>query len=215
MATLAKIENGVTTRDRILEAALDLFARHGFAGTSMRQLAQAVGLRESSLYNHFPGKAAIYHALIDTHGPASSAERLRSPRYQALRRDPEGFCRLYAADLLAQWCDPREQRFQEMITAERHRLAAERAHFLSTLFQEELGTVADYLSGFAAAGLIRASDPLETARLFMGGLTFVRMEHFLVPAEASDRPAAQAALERFVATFLALAGFEPRIGAGV
>src|SRR2546425_8972262 len=95
-----------STRERILEAALDLFARHGFAGTSVRQLARAVGLRESSLYNHFAGKEAIYHALIDAYGPASSAERLRQPRFQATRSDPPAFCRLYAAELLEQWCDP-------------------------------------------------------------------------------------------------------------
>ena len=73
-----------TTRARILDAALDLFARHGFAGTSVRQLARAVGLRESSLYNHFASKEAIYHALIDARrsgrcatGPPPSAGSMR------------------------------------------------------------------------------------------------------------------------------------------
>ncbi len=50
---------GTSTRERILAAALDLFAQHGFGGASMRELARRVGIRESSLYNHFPGKAAI------------------------------------------------------------------------------------------------------------------------------------------------------------
>jgi AcrR family transcriptional regulator len=192
------------TRERILDAALDLFARNGFAGTSVRQLAQAVGLRESSLYNHFAGKAAIYHALIDSHGPASSAERLRGPRYQALGREPEAFLRLYAADLLDQWCDPREQKFQEMIQAERQRLAAERAHFQETLFAEELGVVADHFRDFALAGLIRVPDPKETARLFMAGCTFIRMEHLLIPARPSSRATVAEALDRFLATFLTL-----------
>src|SRR5437899_10454278 len=117
----AAMASDPTTRERILESALDLFARHGFAGTSVRQLARAVGLRESSLYNHFVSKEAIYHALIEAYGPASSAAWLEGPRFQALRGDPAGFCRLYAAELLDQWCDPREQRFQELIASERKR----------------------------------------------------------------------------------------------
>ena len=196
----------VTTRERILDAALELFARQGFAGTSVRQLARAVGLRESSLYNHFAGKEAIYHALIDAYGPASSAGRLRTPRFQALRADPAGFCRLYAAELLAQWRDPREQRFQELVTTERNRLPEERAHYRDTLFGQEAGLVADYFRDFALAGRISAPNPRETARLFMAGLTFVRLEHFLVPAEPSPDDVAREALDRFLATFLALIG---------
>ncbi|HEX7758763.1 MAG TPA: helix-turn-helix domain-containing protein [Caulobacteraceae bacterium] len=192
------------TRDRILEAALGLFARHGYAGTSMRRLARTVGLRESSLYNHFASKEAIYHALIDAYGPASSAHRLRGARYQALRADPAGFCRLYAAELLDQWCDPREQRFQEIIAAERNRFPGERAHYFETLFIEESGLVSGYFRNFAVAGLIVTPNPRETARLFMAGLTFVRLEHFIFQAEPSPRDIAAAALERLLATFLTL-----------
>src|SRR5262245_18574541 len=99
----------LTTRESILEAALDLFAAHGYAGTSMRKLARAVGIRESSIYNHFAGKDEIIRALIEAHGPASSAGRLRGPAFQALRGDPSAFCRLYAQQLLSQWSDVREQ----------------------------------------------------------------------------------------------------------
>lgn len=193
-----------STRDRILEAALDLFARYGFAGTSVRQLARAVGLRESSLYNHFPSKEAIYHALLDAHGPASSVERLRSARFRAFKDDPEGFCWLYAAELLEQWCDPREQKFQEVIAAERSRMVAERAHYYETLFTDESGLVADYFRDFALAGRIATPNARETARLFMAGLTFVRLEHFIMRAQPLPREVAREALDRFLETFLTL-----------
>ena len=48
----------------ILDAALDLFAAKGFFGTSLRDVATAVGVRESALYNYFPGKHALFEALI-------------------------------------------------------------------------------------------------------------------------------------------------------
>ncbi len=199
-----------TTRSRILNAALELFATHGYAGTSIRQLARAVGLRESSLYNHFDGKAAIYAALIDEHGPAVSADRLDSPRYHALSGDPAGFCRLYAAELLELWTDRREMQFQELVMAERQRFPAQRDHYAEILFTRELGLVTDYFRDFALRGLIYGANPRETARLFNGGLTFLRLEYVLMPTEPAPRAQIAEALDRFVETFLALV-LSPRV----
>jgi AcrR family transcriptional regulator len=193
------------TRQRILDAALELFARQGFAATSVRELARAVGLRESSLYNHFAGKEAIFHVLVDARGLASSTERLRGPRYRTLN-DPAGFCATYAADLLELWCDPREQRFQQMLMAERNLLPDERAQSFETLFAEEIGLIGDRFRDFSLAGRLKAPDPDETARLFMAGLTFIRLEHFVMPPTPSPRVLVGEALVRFLGNFLALAG---------
>jgi len=193
-----------TTRSRILNAALELFATHGYAGTSIRQLARAVGVRESSLYNHFDGKAAIYAALIEQHGPAVSASRLDSPRFHALRDDPEGFCRLYAAELLELWTDRREMQFQELVVAERQRFPVQRDHYADILFTRELGLVTDYFREFAIRGLVRAPNPRDTARLFMGGLTFLRLELVLMPKDPAPRAQVAEALDRFLETFLPL-----------
>lgn len=53
------------TRVALMEAAQERFAAHGFAGTSIRELARAVGIKESSVYNHFPSKQAIFDAVIE------------------------------------------------------------------------------------------------------------------------------------------------------
>ena len=192
------------SRDRILEASLELFARQGYVATSMRQIAAAVGIRAPSLYNHFAGKEAILTALIDAHGPAMSASRLASPRYRALQDDPAAFCRQYAADLLDQWLDPDERRFMTLVASERDRLEAHRAHFVATLFEDEVGLVADYFRRFVLQGRIQAPDPRECARLFMAALTFVRMQHLLMPAAPSSRAEIAEALDRAVDNFLGL-----------
>jgi AcrR family transcriptional regulator len=54
-----------STRARILEAARGLFADRGYAGTSMRDLAEALGITKAALYYHFPGKADILLALVE------------------------------------------------------------------------------------------------------------------------------------------------------
>jgi len=59
------------TRDRrraIIAAAERLFAEHGYARTSMKQLAAAVGVADASLYNHFASKREILEALYEERG---------------------------------------------------------------------------------------------------------------------------------------------------
>lgn len=55
-----------TPREQVLEAAARLFTSKGFAATSTREIAEAVGIRQASLYYHFAGKDEILAALLAT-----------------------------------------------------------------------------------------------------------------------------------------------------
>lgn len=55
---------GSTGREQILDAAAELFTTHGFATTSTRAIAEAVGIRQASLYHHFATKDDILDALL-------------------------------------------------------------------------------------------------------------------------------------------------------
>jgi AcrR family transcriptional regulator len=67
---------GERTRRRILAAALRLFSREGFHGTSVRALARAVDLTEAAIYYHFPSKRAIVRALYEERGFLSALDQL-------------------------------------------------------------------------------------------------------------------------------------------
>lgn len=54
----------LSTKDRILDAALDLFAEKGYEGASVDMIAAAAGIKGPSLYKHFKGKDQILDALI-------------------------------------------------------------------------------------------------------------------------------------------------------
>lgn len=51
-------------RSRILRTALTLFSRYGYAGTSVRRIAEESGLTKAGLYYHFEDKASLFHAAI-------------------------------------------------------------------------------------------------------------------------------------------------------
>ena len=56
----------MSTKDKILDAALSLFAENGYDGTSVEQIASIVGIKAPSLYKHYKGKEDILNALIDS-----------------------------------------------------------------------------------------------------------------------------------------------------
>lgn len=56
---------GQNRRDEVLERAGELMAAKGYDGTSMRDIARAVGMLPGSLYYHFPSKEALFLALHD------------------------------------------------------------------------------------------------------------------------------------------------------
>lgn len=59
-----KLKKGETTRLAIEEAAMGLFLEQGYAATSMRQIADKVGLALGGIYNHFSSKDEIFEAII-------------------------------------------------------------------------------------------------------------------------------------------------------
>src|ERR1700749_4660992 len=82
---------GKTARDEILDAAAELFTSLGYASTSTRRIADAVGVRQASLYHHFATKDDILDALLC--GTLDEALRLAG---ELLAQDGSAAQRLHA-----------------------------------------------------------------------------------------------------------------------
>ena len=55
----------MNTRERIVDEALTLFSIRGFKGTSVKNIADAVGIKDSSIYKHYKSKQEIFDAIVE------------------------------------------------------------------------------------------------------------------------------------------------------
>ncbi|CAH0991997.1 hypothetical protein SIN8267_02112 [Sinobacterium norvegicum] len=61
----ARLTKGERTAQRILDSAEKCFAQYGYTGTSLRQVAAEVGIKEPGLYRHFANKEALYRQMLE------------------------------------------------------------------------------------------------------------------------------------------------------
>ncbi len=89
-----------STRDAILQAALQAFASQGYAGTSLNEIAEIVGIRRQSLLHHFPTKETLYRQVfakrlsewfVDMEGVTSDHEPDLTPWERVARTIATGF----------------------------------------------------------------------------------------------------------------------------
>ena len=91
-------------RAQILQAAAELFAERGFAGTTTREIAAAVGASETVLFRLFPTKESLYLAVLEHQVPSAEVEQwLRQLREIAETRDDEALFRAVVTAVLASY----------------------------------------------------------------------------------------------------------------
>ena len=90
------------TKEQILLAALELFAREGYEGTSISMIADALGLSKGALYRHYEGKQAILQAILRRmeEGDASQAQAHALPQ-AAQPQAPADYARARLEDVLS------------------------------------------------------------------------------------------------------------------
>ncbi len=81
------MSNHFNTKERILHAAEDLFAQHGFAGTSLRQVTSRADVNIAAVNYHFGSKENLVHEVFK-HRMDDMSEKRLSALAQVLAKDP-------------------------------------------------------------------------------------------------------------------------------
>lgn len=74
------VERGRATRAHLIDVATRLFAAHGYDGTSIEAVLAESGASRGSLYHHFPGKDALFWAVLEQVGARVAAQGAEAAR---------------------------------------------------------------------------------------------------------------------------------------
>lgn len=156
------------TKKKILDKALELFAAQGYDSVSVGEIAQAVGIKAPSLYNHYPNKQAIFDAIVDATAKQYEADTDKADIHvQNSARDIPVFTEITKEALFEKvrqifeysLHDETISRFRKMMTIEQFR-SPELAALYSRRYVERLVEYhADIFRALISAGEITAADP--------------------------------------------------------
>lgn len=112
-------------RAQLLDVAIDLFARKGFAGTTTREIASAAGVTEAIIFRHFATKQDLYKAILDSRVESPNGQDwFNGFRQHMDNNDDEGLFRaLLTAIIRSKREDTRFERLLLHAALEGHELA--------------------------------------------------------------------------------------------
>jgi TetR/AcrR family transcriptional regulator len=145
-------------RRQLLDAALELFSRKGFGGTTTKEIAAAAGVTEAIIFRHFASKQALYTAVLDSKAESCEHEEwLAEIQKHMDRNDDAGVLRTFAAAVLASYRD--DARFERILLfaaleGHEHGLAHHR-QFATPIFE----LFRDYIARRQREGAVRDYDP--------------------------------------------------------
>ena len=193
------------TKERILEAALEMFSQNGYAGTNIRELSASLGLVKSGVYKHYESKEAIWNALLDEmiayYGEHFGSSEHLPPVPDSL----EGLVTMTMQMVNFTVHDERIIMTRKVLTLEQFRddRARELAtkHFLTGL--TEMFT--QVFTGMMGKGLLRRDDP---AMLAFAYTTPISALIHLCDREPDKKEAVLAKVEAFSRHFIRVYGQE-------
>ncbi len=180
--TKSSNKNGkISTKDKIFQVSVDLFSKKGFNAVSIREIAREVGIRESSIYNHYKNKEAILNAIVEYFMDVmSSSGPPEDITTEMLAQNPEAFLKFGASMYMDQINTPTMNKIWRIISIEMYHNENIRQIFLKNMMEEPLKFWESIFTQLIENKLIKSFDPKILAReYFLFGVQLF-FEHFVL-----------------------------------
>ena len=199
---------GPDRRHQLLEAALEIFSRKGYDGTTTKEVAVAAGVTEAIIFRHFPTKQVLYTAVLDYKAQSPELQEwLTEIKGWMERNDDEQVLHSIARTILKAYrTDPRYERVLLFAALEGHEVGlAHNRELAMPIF----ALLRDYFAGRRREGALADFDPGAILCAIAG-----MAKNYAMATEMFGYPTGGVSDEAVVETFvrITLHGIRPRAG---
>jgi AcrR family transcriptional regulator len=182
MKFCARIAGEKGTKEQILDAAIDLFSQKGYDAVSIRDIARAVGIRESSIYNHYKGKEDILDSITGYFITELSKPIPNEEPMEALmaKYRPDEFMIVAGKAYMSRFKDERLGKVWRLISIELYRNKKVRDFFRTTMMEYPLQAWEQTFLKMMDLGYIRQYDARRLAREFFYYCIYLYFDYFFL-----------------------------------
>ncbi len=169
------------TKEKIFDVSVELFAQKGFNAVSVREIARKVGIRESSIYNHYKNKEAILEAIMDYFKNELSQGGLSVNDAEALiEQGPEIFFELGAKMYIEQINTPQMEKIWRLVSIETYHNDKIREFFKKEILEEPINVWENTFQTMIEKKMIKPLNPRTLAYEYYSFAIFLFFEYFVL-----------------------------------
>ena len=191
----------MSTKEKILAKSLTLFSKSGFAETSVRDIAKAVGIQPGGIYNHFKGKDEILHALLGDLMESAIVTIFSDKDPQEHSQRPKSLFMNIATTFKLLSFDGKNEALFKLLMQEMYKNTQIRDLYLEYFYQQNVKKLSSALFMMMQEEKIRSSDPLLLAHEFLSPLFFYQSQVILLKIDGKSTSAAVTLFEKHVDFF--------------
>ncbi|WP_407377627.1 TetR/AcrR family transcriptional regulator [Methanobrevibacter sp.] len=178
----------MNNKEKIFNVAVDLFSEHGYGGVSIRQIAREVGIKESSIYNHYKSKEAILDAILDYYVSKMTEDEI--PNDEAGKNLDEGIEHFYRAGLELYASKLKSQKMLKItrfVLIEMYHNEKIRNYVKTVMVEAPVSGWVELFEMMKAKGVITPdADSRQLAESFYYYGFFLMVEHFIINYPEDD-----------------------------
>lgn len=172
----------VNNKEKIFDVSVDLFSKFGYDGVSIRQIASEVGIKESSIYNHYKSKEDILNSILEYYIFKMTSDEI--PLAQANGNLDMGIDYFYKSGLelyKSKLSEPRMMKITRIILVETYHNEKIRNFVKKAIIEGPINGWIELFELMKEKGLIRKdSNSRQLAESFYYYGLFLLIDHFIV-----------------------------------
>ncbi len=192
---------GSKTKDKILKQSLKLFSIKGYKATTVRDIAGAIGIKQSALYNHFKNKDEILETLISNLTSSAIVTIFDDKESQDLHRQGKTLLMNIATTFKLISFDGQNEALFKLLMQEIYNNQHIRDIYNEFFYQENVKTLSKHFFMMMQDEMIKSSDPLLLANEFFSPLFFYQMQVSLLKLDKKSTSSVVSLFEKHVDMF--------------